>query len=239
MRLQVKEQAAKLGDPSSLATTLLIIAADGLDGEFLTWDPETIRRELQDTFQTELPPANFNKLMAAVQLITTDGFYQDLPDFIAICNTLYNGTFNPTTFDPADAGEIAWGITESLLIWPPDPKEENPFTDEILAYIGKAIRDEGIMIPPDVLRLGLPGGQDMWSQVQGTFSDDPAMFGAIYEVEKSKTAEINQMVKARLRALLEQLDGLQLADGDARSLAVDMLQALQQKAKASDKLRPT
>jgi len=165
--------------------------------------------------------------MASLEIVTSDGFYRDLPTFIRLCNALYNGTLDLESFDPADAGEIAWGITEALLVWPPDPQDDEPFDSKIVAYIGHALRDEGIMRPPDVLQLGiLP--DDVWSQVQETFSDDPQMFAAIYDVEAAKTEEINQMVKFRLRRTLTLLDELPLQVGDAKDSIKRMLAALKQ-----------
>jgi len=185
-----------------------------------------------------IPLINFNKLMAAIELVTTDSFYTSLPDFIRLCNVLYNGTLDLESFDPADAVEVAWGVTEALLIWPPDPDEDQPFADKIVQYIGHALKDEGIMVPPDVLRLGVTEGENIWDQVQGTFSDDPSMFHAIYGMEKAKTDEINQVVKARLRHLLELLDELPLATGNAKDAVKRMLAAIKQTEAQGSKMEP-
>jgi len=175
--------------------------------------------------------------MAAIELVTTNGFYRDLPTFIRLCNVLYNGTMDLETFDPADAGEIAWGVTESLLIWPPDPQDEEPFDQKIATYIGYALKDEGIMQPPDVLQLGiLPS--DVWAKVQAAFSDDPQMFRMIHDVEKAKTDEINAMVKQRLAVILHTLDEIPLDTGDAKDSVRTMLGALKRTEQKSDELKP-
>jgi hypothetical protein len=231
-----------LMDEDSSATVLAVLVTDVLsltqEDRWWDWDPETVRMEVEETFNVELPEANFNKLMAAQQLITSDGFYQDLPTFIQLCNALYNGTIDTRSFDPADAAEISWGITEALLLWPPDPQAEKPFSDKIVKYIGKAIHDEGIMQPPDVLRLGILENDGLWDQVQGTFSDDPIMFAAIYDVEMEKTEEINQMVKGRLRSVLMQLDQVDLDNGTAEGAIRSMLAALKSTAEQSDEMQP-
>jgi hypothetical protein len=175
--------------------------------------------------------------MAARELVTTDAFYTNLPDFIRLCNALYAGTISPDTFDPADAGEIAWGVTEALLIWPPDTNDEEPFAAQILEYIGKALEDEGIMTPPDVLRLGIINGKT-WEHVQAIYSDDPSMFNAIYDKEREKTDEINAVVKSRLRHMLELLDAMPLTDGDATDSVKRMLGALKQQEEEGSKLKP-
>ena len=233
-----RKSAQLLSDPTAFATTLLVMVADCFGEEFLYWDPETIRMEVDQEFSTQISDANFNKLLAAVRLVTENSFYRDLPTFIQVCNALYNGTFDPTRFDPADAGEVAWGITEAMLIWPPDSRDQEPFAPEIVQYIGHAVREEGIMQPPDVLRLGL-GGEDLWNDVQAAFADDPQMFAAIHAVEKEKTEEINAMVKTRLRVLLEQLDALPIAGSeDAETSVQKMLHELQTARDEADELEP-
>jgi len=151
---------------------------------------------------------------------------------------LYNGTIDPRVFDPADAAEIAWAITEALLIWPPTEHKDNPFDPKILQYIGEAVHDEGIMVPPDILRLGGANNTELWNQVQANFTDDPAMFAAIAEHERAKTDEINDMVKSRLEQLLDQLAGLKLQNGDTTDAVEKMLAQLKQERTRAQELRP-
>lgn len=220
------------------ATTLLEIAASVFGPEMFQWDPETIRLELRDEFGVEPKEDCFNKLMAGITLVTTDFFYRSLPDFINLCNVLSNGAIDNRVWDPADALEVAWGITEALLIWPPAPSDENPFAADILAYIGHVTRAEGIMVPPDVLRLGVRQGDDIWNMVQGEFSDDPVMFAAIYDMEKSKTEEINSEVKRRLVQLFQQLDATGLNGDSSENMVKQMLKALQEQARKGEELVP-
>jgi len=234
-RIDLHKQA--VNDPNVTATVLLVIAADHLGTDLLTWDPETIKMEVDERFG-KFPVGNFNKLMAAIEITTTNSFYSELPAFIRLCNVLYNGTFDPREFDPADAGELAWGLTESLLLWPPDSRDDNPFASDIVKYISKALDAEGIMVPPDILRLGTIDKQMKWDEVQGAFSDDPGMFNAIYDMEKQKTEEINKMVKDRLKQMLHQLETLELDNGSTKDLIERMQGTLSTRAKASDKLRP-
>jgi len=232
-----KKLQAVLLDRKTPATALVIIVADRLGFDAFQWDPETIMMEVAEAFGAELPPANFNKLMAGIELVNSDTFYRNLDDFIRLCNALYNGTVTAETFDPADAGEIAWGITEALMLWPPDPDDENPFDDKILGYIGKTVADEGIMSPPDVLRLGT-GNADLWGQVQSQFSDDPIMFEAIHQKERDKTDEINAMVKARLTHALTVMQDLPLVNGQASDAFKKMLATIQQTKRESEELKP-
>jgi hypothetical protein len=128
-------------------------------------------------------------------------------------------------FDIADAAECAWGITEALLLSPPDEDDEAPFSEEILAYIGKALDQEGIIKPPDILRLGTRAG-DLVGKIHTDFSDDPDMFSAIYQQEDEKTKEINDLVRGNLALLVRQLADLRLTNGDAQKLAVQLSSTL-------------
>lgn len=203
----------------------------------LLWDPLTVKLELSDELGGPPPSKSFNKLMAAVRIVTSDVFYRSLPDFVELCNALYNGTISPHTFDPADAAEIAWGITEALLLWPPDPNDENPFSKEIVEYIKKALQAEGILQPPDILRLGMGDGTK-WDKVQSEFSDDPSMFNAIHDIEQSKADEIDAVVRARLRNMLQWLPRLPLRTGDTSDAAKRMLNALGMAREENRELKP-
>lgn len=185
-----------------------------------TWHPGAIALEVRDDFQVELPQANLDRLMAGIRLATSDGFYKDPGEFVMLCNILSGDLFDPTTWDPADALECAWGITEAVLLGPPDDDDEEPFAPEVLAYIGRALDDEGILDPPDVLRIAVRGGGPTGrARVKAEYADDPVTLAAIHEREVQKTREINQRIKEGLTGLIGQLEALELAHGDARALA--------------------
>ena len=230
-----------LMSPETLATMLLIVFVDKFGMEPLggpraiiggsdssvrePWDPTTVIMEVNRVFSVELPEGNFNKLMAAITLVTTDQFYESLPDFINLCNCLNDGTSIPGQWIPADVEAVAWGITEAIIIWP-QANDKAIFCPDIVEYIKKVLECEGLVVPPDILRLESPPGEDPWTQVQSTYSDDPEMFAAIYGVQHSRTDEVNQNVKTRLKMLLDQLQNLRLQDGDAVTVVRKMLQGL-------------
>ena len=70
------------------------------------------------------------------------------------------------------------------------------------------------------------------------FSDDPAMFNAIYGVEQMKTDEINQIVKSRLRQIMELLEDLPLNVGDAENAVKRMFSAIGRERQSSQEMRP-
>jgi hypothetical protein len=203
-----------LSNPDAYATTLLIILLDQFGIEALDWAPETIRLELRDDFQVDLPQVNVDKIMAAISIVTSDDFYKNLPKFIQLCNVLADDEFNPGIFDPADSAEMSWAITEALLLSPPE--EEEPFTDEIRFYIGHMLNEEGLVNPPDVLRIALydtPVADPL-----SLNADDPVMYGALYQSQQAKSKEITDMLQRQLRELFEQIQMLSLRNGDNQEL---------------------
>lgn len=201
----------------TFATVLLTMFLDRFGMEALEWDPATIAMEVEEEFDVELPQLSLDKLIVAIQILTTDRFFKRLPDFIAFCNVLDGDPFQPNTFDPADAEEVAWGITEALLISPPEEDDPEPLTNEIRAYIGSVLDSEGIINPPDILRIALR--MVKVSPSMKDFSDDPMMFNAIYDVEAGKTEDINQTIVFRTELLTEQLAALQLKNGTTQQVA--------------------
>lgn len=203
----------------TFAAVLLTLFLDRFGTEALEWDPSTIAMEVEEEFNVDLPQLSFDKLIVGIQLLTTDRFYRSLPDFISFCNVLSGDVYRPDMWDPADAEEVAWGITEAMLISPPEGAE--PFSDEIRAYMGAVLDSEGLINAPDVLRIALRKARV--SPSIEDFSDDPAMFNAVYDLENGKTADINNTMVAKTQLLAAQLAALKLDNGNTKEVA-EMLQ---------------
>jgi len=152
--------------------------------------------------------------MAAIMLLTTDDFYKRLPAFIRLCNVMADDSFDLHTFDPADTAEMTWAITEAMMLYPPE--EEEPFTDEIRFYIGHMLNEEGIVDPPDVLRIAMRDVERV--DPLGDMADDPDMYQGMYENQQGKSKEIVDMVKGQLQSLFRQLQTLPLTNGDTDEL---------------------
>lgn len=213
------QEAFTKGD--SFATTMVAILVDVYGTECFGWDPATIVMEVERDFGIKMPKATGDRMMAGVNLIMSDDFYKSLPDFINFCNILSGDSYDPRAWDPADSEEIAWGVTEALLLSPPD--EDEPFDVEILSYIGATLDTEGIIKPPDVLRIALRDNDPAAKVNQ--FSDDPAMFDAIYDLETSKTESINGVVRGNLQRLAQQLAALPLRNGETKGVVEQMLRS--------------
>lgn len=208
-----------LTDPDAFATTLVTLLLDQYGGEALSWAPETIRMQLAEDFGAQMPRANFDRLMAAVVVLTTDNFFTSLPDFIELCNVLSGSAASPDVFDPADPLECAWGITEALLLSPPDEEDYaagGPFSDEICRYVGEVLNQYGYATPPDVLRIAM--GNKPAAEIQHEWADDPVFSAAVFETQQGKTKEVEETIRENLDELIGQLESLPLTSGNAKGL---------------------
>lgn len=195
----------------TFASVLLTLFLDRFGTEALQWDPTTITLEIEEEFSVDLSQLSLDKLFVAIQIMTTDKFYKSLPDFISFCNVLSGDTYRPDMWDPADAEEVAWGVTEALLLYPPEDDDPEPFTDEIRSYIGAMLDREGLINPPDILRIALR--QARVSPSIEDFSDDPTMFNAVYDLEEGKRQDIEQTVRMRTKLMAAQFRALKLKTG--------------------------
>lgn len=225
---------AALNDQDSFATTLLLLALDAFPpdtekGEkrspLLDWTPTTIQMELNQHYGVQLTQLALDKIMAAIMIHTTDLFFRDPFYFIELCNVLSGDNFEPDEFDPADSIECAWGVTEGLLLNPPDDEDPEPFSDEVRAYIGFVLREEGFTSPPGILKIALDA--DFSPQVATTFADDPELFAGIYQAQQSKADEVETIMKNQLTELAEQLQRLSLQNGSTAGLIQKLRQSLQ------------
>lgn len=185
--------------------------------EALEWPPQVLAEEFLADYGAVVPPINLAKIMVAGDLVQSDQFYRSLPRFIFVCNILSNSYLEPGEFDPADAAEIAWGVTEAMLIYPAETITDGDgeaFSTDITAYIGRILAEEGIVNPPDVLRIGLVDNADPFSP----WVDDPDLYASMFATQTEKTDLITNMLKENLQELLEQLSEVPLTVGDASEI---------------------
>jgi hypothetical protein len=212
----------------SYATPLILMLLDHYGTDLLNWAPETIRLEIEQDFQLKLPKITIDKIMAAITILTTNYFYKDVTRFVEICNILAGDEFQPDEFEPADASEMLVGITEALLLYPPneDP-EDTEFSAEIREYISQVLKEEGILKPFDVLRFAFT--QDASGKVDLEYADDPEMYSAIYNMQQEKTGDLRTVYLENMQGLMDQLKVLPLSNGST-SAVVSQLQQIVSRA---------
>jgi hypothetical protein len=229
MPVQAHQLQRHFLDPESYTFTLIACFLEIYGTEAVSWSPLTIDMELtQDV--GDVPRENFDKLQTAIFLLTSNSFFVSVADFARTCCVLAGHSFNPNSIILPDCVDLAWGITEGMLICPPEEEDKEPFSAEILGFIGACLSQEGILNAPDVLRIGTRD-KDLANQARLNFSDDPEMFGAVMGVDKLKGEDITKTVEAKLQQLLRQLVDLPVAEGRASQLAKALLERLSQSGK--------
>jgi hypothetical protein len=162
----------------------------------------------------KIPKENFDRLMAAVTILTTDQFFRNLPAFVQLCDILSGGEFNPKTATVADTLECAWGITEAAMLSP--PTAEPAFSDEIRHYVGGVLDDEGYLFTPKI--LSSVAIRDESEEAVYGYSDDPDMFASIHKNKQAEADEVDGLVQSMMKDLVEGLEALPLEHGDAKGL---------------------
>lgn len=216
-----KGLAAAATDPAAYATTMAAIAIDRLGTECLAWHPATIRLELEDALSASIPPVNLERLYAAATLLSSGRFYRELPLFCNLARVLSGGSVDPTLWTPPGAVECAWAITEALLLAPPEDGDAAPFADDVRAYLGMVLDDEGFLEAPDVLRLALRGPEYAATRraASAQAAANPEVGAAARELQAHRRDDVESSIRAGLRRLLAQLEALPLEHGDASALA--------------------
>ena len=215
-----------LQNDEAFATPLILILLDCFGTEALEWTPQTIKDELEDTYAVKLPDINLDKIMAAVMILTTNYFYQDIRSFIHICNVLSGNDVDPTEFDPADPFEMLVAINEAFMLWPPGTQSaaDEQFSDEIQEYIRQVFDVEGILKPIDVFHVAMRN--DRTSQIAESYSDDPDMYAAVYKTQQEKVGELGSAYLEAMQELTEQLEGLPLQHGTTDELVARLRKGL-------------
>lgn len=219
--------------PRVHATTMLVWALDRVGPKLLTEeeDPETVRMECSLHLGRSLPNLSFDRLMAALHIVTTDSFETSVPDFVELCNVLSGSAFDPTVFDPAEPDECAWGVAEALLL-SPDADPDKPFlSPEIEAYIAETLKAYGFTTVPTVLASSAvkEAVQKASDDLSAIVAEDPEQFEATWSERHNKADTVDVSVRHTLQELLRQLEGLHLVNGNSK----DLISRLQHEMKST------
>lgn len=185
-----------LTNPYVSSSLLLVLFVDAVGVEGLNWEPGTVKEAIEKEFSVKIPRNNYNKLMAAISIATSDAYWKDLPSFIILTNALYSGKFDPRIFDAATTVEIAVGLVESVLIYPIDVARE--MSVGIINYIEKTLDLEWMIIPPTVFQKLFPDRFTVQYEKLLSLKEDPLLYQAAFTIAGEKMKDIDQEVIDRL-----------------------------------------
>lgn len=207
-------------DPESYGTTLLVAATQligvknllttkPVEQEAFDVTPIDTYKELAKVLGAEnISGLMFNRLMAAVAVVTTDLFYTSTYDFIMTCNLLAGSDLDLSTFDPADPWEMATAMME-VNILDSDPEDRPPFSDEVRKYMGVTLTEFGFAAPPKGLTMAIMP-KDFNPAYE--YAEDDAALGAILDHQTENAVSIDQLVTENRAELMTQLQELGISD---------------------------
>lgn len=142
-------------NPTTTAVALLP-ACKQIVGDFLSWEPESIWRELEH-HQIELSEENRVKLQAAITLHLVPSFYWDGIVFENTVHAFDNEIPNPEALEEAPVTAVAWAVKEAAWVrqWLGDPPLE--FEHESRAYTAVVLEREGFLVAPNQLAFAQSG----------------------------------------------------------------------------------
>lgn len=203
-------------------TTLVVLLTDMYTNQktgnidWLNWDIETIKLELEDDLRIKVPPRVIDKIAVGQLLMTTDLFYKTAPDFIHFCNIMNDDDEMKGVWNPADSYEIAWAVAEATLLEPPDGDLAEAFSPEVLGYIKIVLKQANILTPPDSLPFISP--DELSGPAIGELSDDEVLYKAAYDEAQEGTDMLNEYVNMRTTELLNQLSQITVRKGNLQQV---------------------
>jgi len=135
----------------STATILNAICIKTFGLEYLNWEPETVKSELE-IFSKEIPDINLDKIQAISTLMTTEQYYRYYEAFECISNTFNNNAPNFDIATPLNPMEVTWSIVEASLNDIEEFEDKEAFYPEVSAYINTVFLYYGLVKVPSVLK---------------------------------------------------------------------------------------
>lgn len=135
-----------LTDPQCPAAVLLAIAMKKYGNEVLEFDPVILRHDLETDFKIELTDVQADKLQAALTVINSDNFEQNLEVFELACHLFCNNNNDFEDWEPLEVEEVICGTCEATLI----RHEKLDYSDDVRAYVGQVFFEGGFLKPPEL-----------------------------------------------------------------------------------------
>lgn len=194
-----------LTNDNTHSAALLAIALKVLEpNELLDFEAQSVRLELQERFRVIIPPDNFDKLMSAVAVLTTDRFFTDPASFNDLCNIMSGMPTDIEEFEPPEPLEMAWAVYQARMIDPMDgAKDDLDFSEEVKLYMGAVLAENGYISPPSQLREAiLP---DYAINNASSFLADASFMPALIENTQLLHSDLEAGMKILIAELEQQL----------------------------------
>jgi hypothetical protein len=145
-KLNRKEAAALLREPSTFGTVILAILVGAYGTEVLSKDVLEIYADVREDFNAIIPEEGENRLNAVMMCVTTDLFYREPEVFRAVCTSLYDGDMGDLVsgaLEELTVPEMLWAIYEVGLLQDDTPDFAPAVEKAIAAEFLSEAREEG------------------------------------------------------------------------------------------------
>lgn len=134
-----KERKRVLTDPDTFGAVLLGVLCDIFGEDLLTWNPLTVKMDVEDFLADQWRMPIYNKAMAAITIVSTDYLLQGVPQFVSIAKALNGEGIDADYADDIDLDDLLWTVMEADRIWPIDSRDEETHKIILPAQIEKLI----------------------------------------------------------------------------------------------------
>jgi hypothetical protein len=210
--------------PDMHASCLLLLAVDSWGTECLGWEPETFSSAVRDTFHTELDGLNYDKLNAAISVLSSNLYHRSPGAFCAINKALSFKSVQPNEFNVCALDDVLWGTTEVQLLEGKEEFIEQGFTQDISRYVGQLLQAEGITNPPSNLQFAKMD-EGYLEANKNTEFEDPMVWKMTMQREEEDLEQMNQFMGINLQRLFLQLRALPLTNRDELGAQIDEMLA--------------
>ena len=211
-----------LEDSKTPAGVLLVAAKNVLGPAINTFEPDTIRMELEHE-GVNVPAVNFDKLLASITLLDTPMFYMEVLTFSNTVLAFNDEPLDTEILHEASPAQIAWGVYEAEIMLHEHMMFEPIFDEEPRLYTAASLHRAGMILAPPLLKYAqealdklnkdselkpetvrsaweaLPKGESLTNR---TFSEDPV------DIQLAKLASVQVYVSERAEAYREAMRAL-------------------------------
>jgi len=170
-----------------------------------TFEPETIRLELQDFFKLKIiKQRSLDRFFAMVSILNTDLFFTDVLAFNDLCNIVSGDPTPADQFEPTDPYEMAWSVFQARIVDPLDNADDDiNFSNDVRKYMGFILNEHGFISPPKILADAI-----MPSQAEdnaNSYVADEALISGILDRNTLLITDLEEQLSSLAMELDEQI----------------------------------
>lgn len=137
-------------DENAPAMVLLGITLKQYGLDALDYEPALLRTQIERDYDINLSEMQFDKLQAAMTVMSSDTFFDDWVVFETVCHLFHNEPVDADLVTPLDAEDIAVAMVEVTLIRRDIGDNTLVFDEEVRAYAGHVFYEYGLSHAPKI-----------------------------------------------------------------------------------------